>query len=96
MLNFRRIILPANQPFTPESEALIVTALTENINGPGSSEALASEFVNAFVNYVAAATELGLSAQDGTDIAMAKYGPSLDQPEYANIRTYVEARLAGL
>jgi VCBS repeat-containing protein len=88
--------VPVDQPFSPEAETLIASALAENLNVPGSPQALASEYVDAFVNYIAAATDLGLPADDVRNMAMTKYGSSLEKPENANIRAYVEARLAGM
>jgi len=86
-----------DQPFDPAAELMIATAIAENVDNPENPDyAFAGEFVDALVNYVAAASELGIPAEDGRELVMAKYGAALDAPENANVRAYVEARLAAM
>lgn len=86
-----------DQPFDPAAELMIASAIAENANNAENPQyAFAGEFVDALVNYVAAAADLGIPAEDGTELVMAKYGAGLDAPENANVRAYVEARLAAM
>ncbi len=86
-----------DQPFDPAAELMIAAAIAENADSAENTQyAFAGEFVDALVDYVAAAADLGIPAADGRELVMAKYGAALEAPENANVRAYVEARLAAL
>jgi len=87
-------IAPADVPFTPEMGTMIATAFAENTMAEGSNYAVAAEYLDAFVNYVAALDTMGSPVGDSTAFVMAKYGTGISENANPNIAAYVAIRLA--
>ena len=87
-------IAPADVPFTPEMGTMIATAFAENAMAEGSNYAVAAEYLDAFVNYVAALDTMGSPVGDSTTFVMAKYGTGVSENANPNIAAYVAIRLA--
>lgn len=96
MNNVFNSIAPANMPFSPETETLIVTAFSR-MSDEQPRYAAAMEYIDAFVNYIAVLdTELGSPVEDSAAYALAKYGsPVTDNPN-GNMTAYVMSRVEGI
>jgi hypothetical protein len=88
-------IAPADMPFTPEMGTMIATAFADNAAKEGSNYAVAAEYLDAFVNYVAVLdTQMGSPTGDSAAFVMAKYGTGINENANPNIAAYVTMRLA--
>ena len=82
-------LAPANAPFTPEVSASVVTAFNQ-MAGQDHQYALAEEYVNAFVQYVAALdTQIKAPVGDAVAFTMEKYGQNMNP----NIAAYLMSKL---
>jgi hypothetical protein len=88
-------LAPSNAPLTEETSALIVVAFAE-LSDQDSDYALASAYVDAFVDYVAALDELGSPVGDSVAYAMAKHGKTVTDNPNSNMSAYVAMRLEGI
>lgn len=87
-------LAPADAPFTPEVQANITTAFA-NLSDEDMQYALASEYVNAFVDYVAVVgTELQAPVGDPVIYALEKYGQEVADVN-PNITAYMVAQATG-
>ncbi|MBL7214233.1 MAG: hypothetical protein ISS71_01005 [Phycisphaerae bacterium] len=85
-------IAPADAPFTPEVSASVATAFAEMADDP--QYALAMEYVDAFVNYVAVLDQdLQVPVGDPATIVMEKYGETLANSDNPNIAVFVTAQI---
>ena len=85
-------LAPANAPFTEETAAMIVVAFGE-LSDQDSNYALASAYIDAFVDYVAALDELGSPVGDPVTYAMKKHGKALNNSPNKNISSFIAKRL---
>jgi hypothetical protein len=88
-------LAPANTPMTPEMEASIAMAFD---NAPeGSQNALAKEYVDAFVQYASVLdNQLGSPTGNSMAFVMGKYGAGVTESANDNVATYVVSRLQGI
>ena len=85
-------LAPADAPFTPEVSASVATAFAEMADDP--QYAIAMEFVDAFVSYVAVLdNDLQVPVGDPAALVMEKYGETLANAENPNIAAFVAAQL---
>ena len=91
-------IAPSDAPFTPEMAGSIATAFAERIENTDMPQyALAMEYIDAFVGYVAVLDkELGSPVGDSLTFLMKKHGEPVTTNGNANIAAYLEMRLAAL
>ncbi len=85
---------PGDSPYTPEMQALIVTAFAGAAEG--SQYATVMQYTDAFVQYLAVlSTEMGSPVADGDSLAfiMGKYGAGVLGSDNSNIAAFVAARL---
>lgn len=87
-------LAPANAPFTPEVSASIVVAFNQ-LDGQDRQYALAGEFVDAFVRYVAVLnTEIMAPVGDPVAFVLQKYGQSfVSENGNPNIAAYLISAL---
>lgn len=86
-------IAPADAPFTPEVSASVMTAFVD-LGDEDRQYALASEYIDAFVQYVAVVeTQLKAPVGDAVALVLNKYGAPLMGAENPNISAYVLAQL---
>ncbi len=85
-------LAPADAPLTPETVASIVVAFAE-LSQQDGDYALASAYVDAYVQYVAAVGELGSPVGDAAAYVMNRHGKALMENANANIAAYVAAQL---
>jgi hypothetical protein len=90
MLQVFNATAPAGAPYTPEMATSIAMAFEGAAEG--SQYASAMEFIDAFVQYVAALDSLGSPVGDSTAFVMGKYGTRLS--ENNNMATFVAGRIA--
>jgi filamentous hemagglutinin family protein len=82
-------LAPANAPFTPEVSASVVTAFNR-MAGQDTQYALAAEYVDAFVRYVAAIdTQIKAPVGDAVAFTMEKYGQALNP----NVVSYLMSKV---
>jgi filamentous hemagglutinin family protein len=82
-------LAPANAPFTPEVSASVVTAFNQ-MAGQDRQYALAEEYVNAFVRYVAVLdTQIKAPVGDAVAFTLEKYGQSINP----NINAFLMSKL---
>jgi filamentous hemagglutinin family protein len=82
-------LAPANAPFTPEVSASVVTAF-DQMAGRDRQYALAEEYVNAFVQYVAALdTQIKAPVGDAVAFTLEKYGQNINP----NMAAYLMSKL---
>jgi hypothetical protein len=82
-------LAPANAPFTPEVSASVVTAFNQ-LAGQDHQYALAAEYIDAFVKYVAAIdTQIKAPVGDAVAFTMEKYGQALNP----NMVSYLMSKL---
>ncbi len=88
-------LAPIDAPFTPEVQASVATAFA-NLSNDDQQYALASEYVNAFVDYVAVLSE-DLQAPVGDPVAyvLEKHGEAITGSENPNMAAFVMAQLQG-
>jgi hypothetical protein len=85
-------IAPPDAPFTPEANASIQTAFAQNPEDP--QYALAAEYAEAFVRYVAVLNELKTPLGDNVAFALEKHGTALTGGDVnPNITTYIMSQL---
>jgi hypothetical protein len=85
-------LAPANAPFTPEVSASVVTAFNQ-LAGQDRQYALAEEYVNAFVQYVAALdTQIKAPVGDAAAFALEKYGKTMNPNAVAYLMTKLGAQ----
>jgi filamentous hemagglutinin family protein len=83
-------LAPVNAPFTPEVSASVVTAFNQ-LAGQDRQYAMAEEYVNAFVQYVAALdTQIKAPVGDAVAFTLEKYGQTMNP----NIAAYLTSKLA--
>ena len=85
---------PADAPFTPEMSATIATAFA-NLSEENSQYALANEYVNAFVDYVAViGNDLQVPVGDPVAFALEKHGDAIAAADgNPNMAAYIMAQL---
>lgn len=84
---------PADAPFTPEVQASVVTAFAE-MTEQDPQYALAAEYIDAFVNYVAVVeTDLKVPVGDPVELALNKYGSDLMSSDNPNMAAFITARI---
>jgi hypothetical protein len=88
-------LAPAGTPMSPETEASIAMAFE---NAPeGSQNALAKEYVDAFVQYASVLDkQLGSPVGDSAAFVMGKYGAGITESANANVAAYVTSQLQGI
>ncbi len=86
-------LAPLDAPFTPELQASVQTAFA-NMSSENPQYAMAEEYINAFVDYVAVVGE-DLQAPVGDPVAFAleKHGEAITSAENPNVAAYVMAQL---
>ena len=86
-------LAPIDAPFTPEVQASVATAFA-NLSNDDQQYALASEYVNAFVDYVAVLSE-DLQAPVGDPVAyvLEKHGEAITGSENPNMAAFVMAQI---
>jgi hypothetical protein len=88
-------IAPADVPFTPEMGTLIATAFADNAAKEGSNYAVAAEYLDAFVAYVAVLdTQMGSPVGDSVAFVMDKHGTGIRENSNPNIAAYIAMRLS--
>jgi filamentous hemagglutinin family protein len=86
-------VAPSDAPFTPEISASVATAFAD-LSEDDPQYALASDYVDAFVSYVAA-LERDLKSPVGDPVAlvMEKYGQNITGSDNPNIAAYILSQL---
>lgn len=87
-------LAPADAPFTPEVSASVVTAFAQ-LGDQDRQYALAAEYIDAFVRYVAILdTQLKAPVGDAVAFTLDKYGDTLmSETANPNIAAYILAQL---
>jgi hypothetical protein len=81
-------------PFTPEMGASITQAIAANTSGVDTQLALAGEYFDAIVSYVAILNqELGWSEGDSVAFFIEKHGGSILETDDINLINYVQMRI---
>lgn len=90
-------IAPPDALFTPEVQASILTVfagLDDGAGEPGRQYALAGEYVDAFVEYVAIVeTEFKAPVGDAVALVLTKYGSAVMAAENPNISAFIFSQL---
>jgi filamentous hemagglutinin family protein len=85
-------LAPADAPYSPEMATTLTVALGEAAEG--TQYATATEYIDAFVQYVAALDSgLGLPVGDSVAYTMGKYGAGVTDNANSNMAAFVGARL---
>ncbi|MCI0499486.1 MAG: filamentous hemagglutinin N-terminal domain-containing protein [Planctomycetales bacterium] len=86
-------IAPIDAPFTPEVSAAVTTALADMADS-NPDYALAADYIDAFVDYVAVVNgQLKAPVGDPVVYTLNKYGQSLMSADNQNILSYLVARV---
>ncbi|MHC4551570.1 MAG: hypothetical protein ACYSUT_02215 [Planctomycetota bacterium] len=86
-------LAPIDAPFTPEVSASIATAFA-NLSNDDPQYALANEYINAFVDYVAVVgEELQAPVGDPVAFTLQKHGESITSSDNPNMAAYVMAQV---
>ena len=86
-------LAPVDAPFTPEVSASVVTAFAQ-LGTEDSQYALATEYVDAFVQYVAVLNELKTPLGDAVAFTLEKHGSALSGEDInPNITAYIMSQL---
>jgi hypothetical protein len=89
-------VAPANMPFTPEIGTQIAAAFEQNM-AEGTAYATASEYMDAFVQYVSILDkEMKSPVGDSVAFVMGKHGQNIGSSANPNLAAYIAARLEAI
>ena len=75
----------------------IAAAIAENRGSVEDPQyVLSDEYIEAFVQYIAAVSELEAPVEDATAFAIERYGATLGESSNPNVAAYVGARIGGM